>query len=132
MVKTPTLAFSSFRYNFIKNIFAKFGIRNLRQSPDIGQNLNGSISDFRISGQSLIKENCHNSRTSDDIDMKLRPITKIDKRNKATSKKFDDEVILKSCDVIVIFPIYDQSGAIRRLKSRSTACKTHAFINGNF
>ena len=45
------------------------------------------ISDFRISGQSLIKGNCHNSRTSDDIDMKLGPVTKLDKRNKTTSKK---------------------------------------------
>ena len=34
-----------------------------------------------------LKENCHNSRTSDDIDMKLAPVTKLDKRNKTTSKK---------------------------------------------
>ena len=36
-----------------------------------------------------------NSTTSDDIDMKLRPVTKLDKRNKATSKKFDDDVMSK-------------------------------------
>ena len=42
---------------------------------------------FPISGQTLIKINCHNSRTSDDIDMKLEPITKLDKRNKPTSQK---------------------------------------------
>ena len=29
-----------------------------------------------------MKRNCHNSRTSDDIDMKLGPVTKPDKRNK--------------------------------------------------
>ena len=40
-----------------------------------------------ISGPSLIKENCHNSRTSADIDMKHGPVTKLDKRNKTTSKK---------------------------------------------
>ena len=34
-----------------------------------------------------MKRNCHNSRTSDDIDMKLRPVTKPDKRNKKLSKK---------------------------------------------
>ena len=34
-----------------------------------------------------MKENCYNSRTSDDIDMKLRPLTKLGKRNKATLKK---------------------------------------------
>ena len=50
---------------------AKFGISNSPQPPDIGQNSDGGISDFRNSGQSLIKENCHNSKTSDDIDMKL-------------------------------------------------------------
>ena len=41
---------------------------------------------FPISGKSLIKENCDNSRTNGDIDMKLGPVTKIDKKNKATSK----------------------------------------------
>ena len=42
------------------------------------QNSDGAISDFRISGQSLIKENCYNSRTSGDIDMKLGPVTNLD------------------------------------------------------
>ena len=65
----------------------------LPQSPDIGQNSDGGISYFRISGQSFIKENCHNSRTNDDIDMKLGPVTKRDKRNKTTSKN-DNDVML--------------------------------------
>ena len=65
----------------------------LAQSPNIEQNSDGGISDFRISGQSLIKENCHNSRTNDDIDMKLGPVTKLDKRNKTTSKRPDDDVM---------------------------------------
>ena len=69
-------------------IRAKFGILNLPQSPGIGQNSDGDISDIRISGQSLLRENYHNSRTSDDIDMKLGPVTKLDKRNKTTSKNF--------------------------------------------
>ena len=72
---------------FIRDICAKFGILNSSQSPDIGQNSREGISNFRISGQSLIKENCHNSRTSDDIDMKLGPVTKLDKKNKTPSKK---------------------------------------------
>ena len=38
--------------------------------------------------------------------MKLAPETKIDKRNKTTSKKIVNEVISEKCDVIVIFPIY--------------------------
>ena len=67
--------------------YAKIGIHNSAQSPDTGQNSDGSISDFQISGQSLIKENCHNSRTTDDIDMILGAVTKSDKRNKTTLKK---------------------------------------------
>ena len=47
------------------------------------------VSDF---GQSLIKENCHNSRISDDINMKLGPVPKLDKKNKTMSKKKDDDV----------------------------------------
>ena len=47
----------------------------------------GGISDIQISGQSIIKENYHNSRTSNDIDMKLGPVTKRVERNMTTSKK---------------------------------------------
>ena len=35
--------------------------------------------------------------------MKLGPVTRFDKRNKATSKNFEIDVILENCDVIVIF-----------------------------
>ena len=82
------------------------------QSPDIGEKSDGGISDFRISGQFLIKENCYNSRTSDDIDMKLGPVTKLDKRNKTTSKKFDNDIMSENCDVIVIFFFFGQFGAV--------------------
>ena len=44
--------------------------------------------------------------------MKLGPINKLDKRNKTTSKRFYDDVLSKNCDVIAIFPIYRQFGAI--------------------
>ena len=43
--------------------------------------------------------------------MKLDLVTKLDKRNTATSKKLYDNVMLANCDVTVIFPIYGQSGA---------------------
>ena len=39
--------------------------------------------------------------------MKLRPATKIEKRNKNPSEKSDDEVMLENYGVIVIFLIYD-------------------------
>ena len=37
--------------------------------------------------------------------MKLGPVTKLDKRNTTTSKKFDDGVLPANHDVMVIFPI---------------------------
>ena len=43
--------------------------------------------------------------------MKLSPIAKRDKKDKATSKKFSDDVMFENCDVTVIFAIYDQSMA---------------------
>ena len=75
------------------------GGANSPQSLDIGPNLDGGMSDFQISGQFHIKGN----RTSDDIDIKPDPVTKIDKRNKTTSKTFDDNVMSENCDVITIF-----------------------------
>ena len=92
----------------------------------------GGGSDFRISGQFLVKRNCHNSRTSNDIDMKLGPVPKIDKKNKTTSKEIDDDVMKEKCDIIAIFPIYVQLGAIRKPDSGRIICKTFTFINTNF
>ena len=46
--------------------------------------------------------------------MRLGPVIERDKKNKKMSKKFDDDVILADCDVIAIFPIHGQFGAIRR------------------
>ena len=44
--------------------------------------------------------------------MKLGPVNKLNKRNKTTSKKFDDDVLSKNCNVIAIFPSHRQFGAI--------------------
>ena len=52
-----------------------------------GRNSDRGNSNVRISGQSLLKRNCHNSRISNDIDMKLEPVTTLDKRNTIMSKK---------------------------------------------
>ena len=49
--------------------------------------------------------------------MKLGPVTKLDNRNKSTSKKFYNGVMTANCDVIVIFLIYGQFGAIQKLDS---------------
>ena len=64
------------------------------------------ISNFWISGQSFVREDCSNTKTDNDINMKLKPETKLDKRNTATSKKSDGDILLANCDIIVIFPIY--------------------------
>ena len=63
--------------------------------------------------------------------MKLEPVTKFEKENTATSKKFNDDVILRICDVIVIFWINGQFGAIRKPHSGHIVCKTYNFINSN-
>ena len=105
--KAMALEFCSIQWYFIRDILTKFGNPNLPQSLDIGQNPNGGISNLRISGQSLTKGDCLNSTTSDAIVMRLRPVTKIEKRNKNPSKKSDNEVMLENYGVIVIFLIYD-------------------------
>ena len=61
--------------------------------------------------------------------MKLGPVTKLDKRNKTTSKKSDDNVMSENCEVIVIYLIYGQFGAIQKPDSGRIICKTYIFIN---
>ena len=63
--------------------------------------------------------------------MKLGPVTKIDKRNKTTSKKFDDDFISENCDVIINFPIFGHLGPIRNPDSEHRVCKIYLFINNN-
>ena len=90
----------------------KFGIPNALQCPDIGQNLDGDISDFQISGRIPYKKNVITPEPVM-IDIKLGPVTKLAKRNKIMSDKFDDNVLSRNYDVIVIFLIYGLFGAIR-------------------
>ena len=63
--------------------------------------------------------------------MKLEPLPKLDKRNKTTSKKIENDVMSKHCDVIIIFLVYDQFGAIRKPDSGFIVCKTYVFIYNN-
>ena len=71
--------------------------------PDTDQNSDRvfSISGFLV--KSLTNKNCPNSKTSNNIDMKLGPVTKLGEKNTTTSKKFDDDVVLANDDVIVTF-----------------------------
>ena len=131
-VKAVTLAFWNIQYHFIRNVRAKFGILYSPQSSDIGQNSDREIFDSRISSQSLIQRNCRNSRTSDDVDMKLGSATKRNKKNKITSKIFGDDVMSENRDVIAIFLIFGQFGEIQKPDSGCIVCKTYIFINSNF
>ena len=63
--------------------------------------------------------------------MKLRPVTKIDKRNKTTSKKIDDDFMSENCDAIVIIRIFGQFGAVQRPDSGHKVCKSYFSINSN-
>ena len=74
-----------------------------------------------------MKENCHNCRTSDDIDMTLGPVIKLDKRNKTTSKNLTLDVMSENCDVIVIFQIFGQFGEIQRPGLGHIVCKSYDF-----
>ena len=58
-----------------------------------------------------------NSRTKNDTDMKLEPVTKLNKKKMTTSKKFDDQQVSANYNIIVIFPIYRWFGMIQKLKS---------------
>ena len=64
--------------------------------------------------------------------MKLGPVTKLDNRNKTTSKKIDNDVMSRNCDIIVIFLIYGIFRANRKPNSGCIVCKTYVSINSNF
>ena len=63
--------------------------------------------------------------------MKLGPVTKLGRRNKATSKKVDVDVMPENCDVIVIFQFFGQFGAVQRPDSGHRVCRNYVFSNSN-
>ena len=103
----------------------------MRQPADIEQNSDGGISDFRVSAQPFVKVNCHNSRTSDDIDMKLRPVFKLDKGNKTTSKNFGKTSCQKIVTSLLFFQFMANLDTIWEPDSGRIVCKTYIFINTN-
>ena len=56
--------------------------------------------------------------------MKLGSVPEPDKRNTATSKKLDNDVISAIYDFLVIFPIFGQFGVTRKRESERMVCKT--------
>ena len=70
--------------------------------------------------------------TSHDIDMKLEPVIKLDKRSMETlKKKIDDDVISVNCEVIVFFSIYGNFGAIRKPDFGRMVCRIYIFIDSD-
>ena len=63
--------------------------------------------------------------------MKLGPVTKLDNRNKTTSKEIDVDVMSENCDVIVIFRIFGQFGPVRMPDSGYKLCKSYFSVNSN-
>ena len=63
--------------------------------------------------------------------MKLGPAIKLDKKNTATSKKIDDDVMSVNCDVIVFFLTYGQFAAIPKSDYERIIYKTYIFRNNN-
>ena len=81
-----TLAFCSIQLHFFRDIPAKYGNLNWSRSPDIWQNSGGDISIFHISGQFPVNESCHNSRTSNYIEMKFGPVTTLDQKDRRNQR----------------------------------------------
>ena len=125
------MAFRSIYYNFIRDIRANLVSLTHTSLQILDKTQIGGISDFRISGQSFIKENCNNPRSNDDIDMKLKPVTKHDKRNKTTSKNSDDVIISPNCDVIIICLVFGQFWAIQKPDFGHMVYKSYIFINSH-
>ena len=124
-VKSGTLAFCSIQ-DFLSETFIPTLVSLICPNLQIlGKTQMGVFPISGISGQFLIS-----SKTSDDIDMKLGSVTKIDKRKTKTTKKFLDDVMSANCDVIIIFAIYSQFGTIRILDSTHMVCKCCIVING--
>ena len=63
--------------------------------------------------------------------MKLGPVTILDKRNTATLKKIDHDVMSTICNAIIVFPIYGQFATIQKPNSGRMVYKTYIFNKNN-
>ena len=59
------------------------------------------------------------------ISQELEPVTKLDKKNTATLKTIDDDVMSANCEVIVFFPVYNQLADIQNPDCRHMVYKTY-------
>ena len=115
-VKAIALALSSSQWHFIRDTCTKFNISNLPSLQILGITQTGV---FLIS-RFWVQENCHNSRTSNDIDMNLGPVTKIDKRNKTKSKNWQRRHVrnlLYHCLFSNLWPLWNNPEVSFRMPS---------------
>ena len=63
--------------------------------------------------------------------MQLGPIIKLDKRNTATPKKIDGDVMSANSDVVVILSIHGQIGATWKPDFGSMVCNTYSRVPNN-
>ena len=60
-----------------------------------------------------------------------RPVSKLHKKSTTALKKNDGNDMSINCDVIVVFRISDQFGAIWKPDFGDIVCKSHIFLNCN-
>ena len=63
--------------------------------------------------------------------MKLGRVTKLDKKNKATSKKFNNNLMSGNCNVMVSFGVFFPISAVRRPDSGHGVCRNYVFSKNN-
>ena len=79
---------------------------------------------LQILDKSCRNKHVRNSRTSNYIDMKLGPVTKLDERNTTSSKKFDDDLVSVSFSQLMV-----DFGANRNPDSGRMVYNSYIFIN---
>lgn len=84
-------------------------------------NSDGVFLIFGVLIKSSLNKNCHRWVTSNDIKMKLRPLSQIEKKNTMISNKFDDEVMSVKYDVIITFPMNGRFAAAREPDTKYTS-----------
>ena len=65
--------------------------------------------------KSYINKNYHNTTTNSNIDVKLRLLSKLERKNTVVSKKVGGDVMLVNYGAFMIFLIYGQFAAIEIL-----------------
>ena len=63
--------------------------------------------------------------------MKLGSVTKLDKTTSKTKQCQENFTMMLCQQIVTIFPIYGQFGAIRKPDTGCIVCKIYIFINSN-